>query len=93
MDQQAEKMIVESLLAVRPDDGIIAEEGAAQQSKTGITWVIDPLDGTVNYLYGLPGWNISIAAKDKEGVIAGVVHAPSIDALWKATKGTGAFFK
>ena len=91
MDEQAERLIVKSLLAVRPDDGIIAEEGAAQQSKSGITWVIDPLDGTVNYLYGLPGWNISIAAKDKEGVVAGVVYAPSVGALWKAAKGGGAF--
>ena len=91
MDQQAERLIVKSLLAVRKDDGIIAEEGAAQISKSGVTWVIDPLDGTVNYLYGLPGWNISIAAKDKDGVIAGVVYAPTIGALWKATKGGGAF--
>jgi myo-inositol-1(or 4)-monophosphatase len=91
MDQQAESLIVKSLLAPRPDDGIIAEEGAAQPSKSGITWVIDPLDGTVNYLYGLPGWNISIAAKNQEGVIAGVVFAPTINSLWKATKGGGAY--
>ena len=92
MDQQAEALIVKSLLAARPDDGIIAEEGAAQISKSGITWVIDPLDGTVNYLYGLPGWNISIAAKNQDGVIAGVVFAPTINSLWKATKYGGAFF-
>ncbi len=91
MDQQAEALIVKSLLAARPDDGIIAEEGAAQQSKSGVTWVIDPLDGTVNYLYGLPGWNISIAAKNQDGVIAGVVFAPTINSLWKATKEGGAF--
>ncbi len=52
MDQQAEEMIVKLLLAQRPDDGIIGEEGAARESKSGITWVIDPIDGTVNYLYG-----------------------------------------
>ena len=91
MDQQAESLIVKSLLAARPDDGIIAEEGAAQSSESGITWVIDPLDGTVNYLYGLPGWNISIAAKNQEGVIAGVVFAPTINSLWKARKGGGAY--
>ena len=49
MDQQAEEMIVKLLLEQRPDDGIVAEEGAARQSKSGITWVIDPIDGTVNY--------------------------------------------
>ena len=92
MDQLAESLIVKNLLAARPDDGIIAEEGAAQPSKSGVTWVIDPLDGTVNYLYGLPGWNISIAAKDKDGVIAGVVFAPTTNSFWKATKGGGAYF-
>jgi myo-inositol-1(or 4)-monophosphatase len=91
MDQQAESLIVSALLTARPDDGIIAEEGAAKNSKSGITWVIDPLDGTVNYLYGLPGWNISIAAKDETGVIAGVVFAPTISNLWRAAKGGGAF--
>ncbi|MSX69838.1 MAG: inositol monophosphatase, partial [Actinobacteria bacterium] len=68
------------------------EEGAAKVSKSGITWVIDPLDGTVNYLYGLPGWNISIAAKSQEGVVAAVVFAPSINGFWSATKNGGAFY-
>ena len=51
MDKKAEKFIVDSLLAARPDDGIIGEEGSALESKSGITWVIDPLDGTCNYFY------------------------------------------
>ena len=67
MDKKAEIFIVQSILAARPDDGMIGEEGADIESKSGITWVIDPLDGTVNYFYGLPGWNVSIAAKDKDG--------------------------
>ena len=92
MDIKAEKFIVESLLAARPDDGIIGEEGASIESKSGITWVIDPLDGTVNYFYGLPGWNVSIAAKDREGVIVGVVTAPTINSTWWATRGGGAFY-
>lgn len=92
MDQQAEEMIVKLLLAQRPDDGIIGEEGAARESKSGITWVIDPIDGTVNYLYGLPGWNVSIAAKDKEGVVVGVVYAPTINALWSAVRSEGATY-
>ena len=92
MDQQAEQIIVSQILKVRPDDGIIAEEGASKESKSGITWVIDPLDGTVNYLYGLPGWNVSVAVKDKDGVIAGVVFAPSINGFWSAAKGNGAFY-
>ena len=92
MDKKAEKFIVESLLAARPDDGIIGEEGSAVESKSGITWVIDPLDGTVNYFYGLPGWNVSIAAKDKDGSIVGVVTAPTINSTWWATRGGGAFY-
>ena len=92
MDTKAEKFIVQSLLAARPDDGIIGEEGSSVESKSGITWVIDPLDGTVNYFYGLPGWNVSIAAKDSEGVIVGVVTAPTINSTWWATRGGGAFY-
>jgi myo-inositol-1(or 4)-monophosphatase len=92
MDKQAEELIVKQLLTYRPDDGIIAEEGSAKESKSGITWVIDPLDGTVNYLYGLPGWNVSIAAKDKDGVVVGVVNAPSIDGFWSGIRGGGATY-
>jgi len=92
MDRDSERLIVDSLLAARPDDGIIGEEGSVRPSSSGITWVIDPVDGTVNYLYGLPGWSISIAAKDGDGVIAGVVHAPTIASTWTSTRGGGAFF-
>ena len=92
MDKKAEKFIMESLLAARPDDGIIGEEGSSVESKSGITWVIDPLDGTVNYFYGLPGWNVSIAAKDKDGSVVGVVTAPTINSTWWATRGGGAFY-
>ncbi len=92
MDKKAEKFIVQSILAARPDDGMIGEEGAAIESTSGITWVIDPLDGTVNYFYGLPGWNVSIAAKDRDGSVVGVVTAPTINSTWWASRGAGAFF-
>jgi myo-inositol-1(or 4)-monophosphatase len=91
MDHASEKYIVTALLAARPDDGIIGEEGASRPSISGITWVIDPIDGTVNYLYGLPGWNVSIAAKDEHGSIVGVVHAPTINSTWTGVRGGGAF--
>ena len=91
MYEQAEALIVESILGARPDDGIIGEEGTARPSNSGITWVIDPLDGTVNYFYGLPGWNVSIAARDAEGSLVGVVAAPTINSLWYAIRGGGAF--
>lgn len=92
MDKKAETFIVQSILAVRPDDGMIGEEGAEIESKSGITWVIDPLDGTVNYFYGLPGWNVSIAAKDRAGSVVGVVTAPTINSTWWASRGGGAYF-
>ncbi len=92
MDIQSEALIVKSLLEVRPDDGIVGEEGANRESKSGVTWVIDPIDGTVNYFYGLPGWNISIGVKDETGVIAGAVFSPTTNALWWATRGGGAFY-
>lgn len=92
MDRDSEKLIVDSLLAARADDGIVGEEGSSRPSSSGITWVIDPVDGTVNYLYGLPGWSVSIAAKDSDGVLVGVVHAPTIGSTWTATRGGGAFF-
>lgn len=91
MDRASEKFIVESLLASRSQDGIIGEEGSARESTSGITWVIDPVDGTVNYLYGIPGWNVSIGVKDDSGVIAGVVHAPTINSTFTAIRGQGAF--
>jgi myo-inositol-1(or 4)-monophosphatase len=92
MDHDSEKLIVESILAARPGDGIIGEEGSSRTSSTGITWVIDPIDGTVNYLYGLPGWSISIAAKDESGVLVGVVNSPTIRSTWTATRDGGAYF-
>jgi myo-inositol-1(or 4)-monophosphatase len=91
MDIASEKLIVESILATRPDDGIIGEEGTGRESKSGVTWVIDPVDGTVNYFYGLPGWAVSIAVKDAHGTLVGVVHSPSVASTWHASKGGGAF--
>jgi len=91
MDHESEKLIVSEILAARPDDGLIGEEGANRESKSGVTWVIDPIDGTVNYLYDIPGWCISIAAKDKDAGLAGVVYSPATQSLWKAHRGGGAF--
>ena len=91
MDKASEAHIVSRIHSARPDDGVIGEEGSNIPSKSGITWVIDPLDGTVNYVYNIPGWNVSIAAKDSDGVQVGVVSAPSVNGFWYATAGGGAF--
>ena len=90
-DHESEALIVSSIKTLRPGDGIIGEEGSNLKSTTGYTWIIDPIDGTVNYLYGLPGWCISIAVQDEFGTIVGVVHAPSINQTWSARRGEGAF--
>jgi myo-inositol-1(or 4)-monophosphatase len=70
MDRASEHLIVSGLLAERPGDGIVGEEGSSTDGVTGLRWVIDPLDGTTNYLYGHPGWAVSIAAVHGEVVTA-----------------------
>ncbi len=91
MDRASEQLIVRRLLEARPEDGILGEEGAARTGTSGVCWVIDPLDGTVNYLYGLPPWAVSIAAEVDGSVVAGVVHAPMLDDVWTAVRGGGAW--
>jgi len=91
MDKQSEKLIMDAILAARPDDGIVGEEGANRPSKSGYTWVIDPIDGTVNYFYNLHGWSVSIAIRDSQGVVVGVVYAPTINAMYTAVRGGGSY--
>ena len=91
MDKASEKLIIEAILAARPDDGIIGEEGADRPSKSGYTWVIDPIDGTVNYSYNMHGWSVSIAIRDSQGVVVGVVYAPTINSMYTAVRDGGSF--
>jgi myo-inositol-1(or 4)-monophosphatase len=90
-DRASEQLLSRLLLAERPDDGILGEEGAARPSATGITWVVDPLDGTVNYLYGLGSWAVSVAADDAEGTLVGVVHDPQTRRMFTGIRGVGAW--
>jgi myo-inositol-1(or 4)-monophosphatase len=90
MDRASERLIVSRLLAARPRDGLVGEEGSASPGTSGVRWVIDPLDGTTNYLYGHPGWAVSIAAEDDAGVVAGVVMDPMHGDTFTATRGEGA---
>jgi myo-inositol-1(or 4)-monophosphatase len=90
-DRAAERLITEGLLAARPDDGILAEEAPdARPGTSGLRWVVDPLDGTVNYLYGIPSWGVSIACEDADGARLGVVHDPNRDETFVAERGRGA---
>ena len=91
MDHKSEALITERIRSARPNDGLLGEEGASRESKSGYTWVIDPIDGTVNYLYGVPGWCVSIGIKDKQGFAVGVVYSPMTSSLWKASRGHGTY--
>jgi myo-inositol-1(or 4)-monophosphatase len=90
-DRQSEALIVAGLLAARPDDAIAGEEGANRPGTSGVQWLIDPIDGTTNFLYGLPGYAVSIAALDGDGLLAGVVHVPALGETFHAGRGGGAF--
>ena len=77
IDRSSEALIVGSLLSARPDDGILGEEGSSRKGSSGITWIIDPLDGTTNYLYRIPVFAVSIAACVDGRNVAGVVLQPA----------------
>ncbi len=89
MDRAAEALIVDRLLGARPDDGMMGEEGTDLAGTSGVRWIVDPLDGTTNYLYGLAGFGVSIAAEQHGAVIAGVVLDVVRDELFAATLGGG----
>lgn len=92
LDRATERAIVNFLAVERPQDGMLGEEGASTPSSSGYTWVIDPIDGTVNYFYGHPTWAISLGVLDAAGEpVVGVVHAPQLDETFVASKGGGAF--
>ncbi|WP_320782427.1 inositol monophosphatase family protein [Streptomyces sp. CRN 30] len=91
MDIAAEKLITQLIADRRPDDGFLGEEGASSEGTSGVRWVIDPLDGTVNYLYGLPTWSVSIAAEQDGETVVGVVAAPMRGETFHAVRGGGAF--
>ena len=86
-DHAAEHLIRERITATRPDDAVLGEEGGDTQGTSGIRWVVDPLDGTINFLFGVPQWAVSIAAEDSEGALVGVVYDPERDELFSAIRG------
>ena len=74
VDRDTEALIRSLILEARPDDGIVGEEDATHFGTSGLNWVVDPIDGTVNFLYGIPAWAVSIAVV--EGVAGGAVGGP-----------------
>jgi myo-inositol-1(or 4)-monophosphatase len=103
MDRKSEELITRRIRAARPGDAILAEEGGETAGGglgegsfaegRGVRWVVDPLDGTVNYLYGLPDWAVSIAVEVDAAVAAGVVEVPVLGETFLARRGHGAWLR
>jgi myo-inositol-1(or 4)-monophosphatase len=98
MDTRAEELIRGLLLAERPGDGFLGEEGNDHRGTSGITWVVDPIDGTVNYLYDIPAYAVSVAGvigdpktPGEWQVLAGAVADPALRRVFRAARGTGAY--
>ena len=89
-DRAAEALIKEGIHSERPDDTILGEETGEAHGSSGLRWVIDPLDGTTNFLYGIPHWAVSIACEDGDGAFVGVVFDALRDELFAAKRGQGA---
>jgi myo-inositol-1(or 4)-monophosphatase len=93
-DRAVERQVLEALRRVRPDDAVLGEEygaGEAGPVSTGVRWIVDPIDGTINYLYGLPYCAVSLAAEVDGEVVAGVVRNVATGEEWTATAGGGAY--
>jgi myo-inositol-1(or 4)-monophosphatase len=89
-DLASERAIRELLAARRPEDGFLGEEGGSSEGASGLSWVVDPLDGTVNFLFGIPQWCVSVAVRDEAGMLAGAVYDPNREELFTATRDGGA---
>ena len=89
-DRAAEAHIVAELRRVRPDDAIVGEEGTADRGTSGYEWIIDPIDGTTNFVYDQPAWSCSVAVAHGGEVVAGAVAVPPLGELFSAALGAGA---
>ncbi len=90
-DRAVEALLAAGIRDARPDDALLGEEGASGTGTTGLRWVVDPIDGTVNYLYGLPQWAVSIGVEHQGRTVVGVVLDPGKDELFTAVRGRGSF--
>ncbi len=89
-DRETEALIVRRILSARPGDGLLGEEGANRESSSGVRWVIDPIDGTTNFVYGIPAYSVSIGVERDGQLIAGVVHDVALGHSYTAALGGGA---
>ncbi|HEY7829400.1 MAG TPA: inositol monophosphatase family protein [Solirubrobacteraceae bacterium] len=86
-DLAAERAIRAMLAELRPEDGFLGEESGGESGSSGLRWVVDPLDGTVNFLFGIPQWCVSVAVRDEEGSLAGAIYDPCRGELFTAVRG------
>ena len=91
-DLKTEKIIIDELKRAKPNYSILSEEKGAEKNKDSKTWIIDPIDGTINFLHGIPHFAISIALKDSDEIIAGLIYDPIKNEMFFAEKNNGAFF-
>jgi myo-inositol-1(or 4)-monophosphatase len=91
VDKTAEQQIVKNLSKLLPEAGFIAEEGTGKPSENGLNWVIDPLDGTTNFIHGLPPFAVSIALMEGDEVIIGVIYEINLDECFWAYKGSKSY--
>lgn len=91
VDRASERWLTDELARLRPDDAVLGEEGADRQGGSGVRWVVDPIDGTVNFLYGLRPYAVSVAAERDGRVVAGAVHDPTSGEMFGAALGAGAY--
>ncbi|MFM8352572.1 MAG: inositol monophosphatase family protein, partial [Actinomycetales bacterium] len=91
MDRRSEQLIVDLITSQRPQDAILGEEGGERPGTSGVRWVVDPLDATVNYLYRLPLWGVSVAAEVDGQVEVGVVIAPDLQDGYLGIRGQGSW--
>lgn len=89
-DRAAEMVILAGLTTARPDDAVVGEEGGSRPGTTGLEWHVDPVDGTTNFLYGIPAWAVSVGVLDADGPVAGAVWIPPLGEMFSAHRGGGA---
>jgi len=90
-DRDCERLIAAALDQAFPEDGLVGEEGALKASRSGRRWIIDPIDGTVDYIRRIPTWSVLIALEDQQGVAAGVCHLAEQQQMYFAARSAGAF--
>ncbi|MBP6238965.1 MAG: inositol monophosphatase, partial [Saprospiraceae bacterium] len=91
VDQHSEEILIKGLSAILPDAGFITEEEMVEQSTKALTWIIDPLDGTTNFLHSVPYFSVSVALYDGKDMLLGIVHEVIGNEVFNAIKGGGAF--